>query len=118
MKERRRYKRIGKRFLSWFRTIRIILTKRCASRWDIVSTRNLSAGGVLFNYNKDIKVGTGLHFRIISPFSPHMIRCIGKVVRTEKPEKNVSPRLFLVAAEFDKITSKDKGLIDSFANEF
>lgn len=114
-KERRRYKRIGKAFLSWFRTIKIILAKRYPSKWDVVSTRDLSAGGILFSYNNGLKIGTSVQFRIIFPFSAQIIRCIGKIVRCEKPSKNSYPKLFFVAAEFDKIKEKDKELIKSVA---
>jgi len=70
MEERRRYKRIERSYLTWFRTIKIVLARR-------------RAGGMLFNYDSKIKLGTQVNFRIIFPFSAHVIRCIGRVIRNK-----------------------------------
>lgn len=117
MEEKRKYKRIKRSFLSWFRTIKIVLAKRRPSKWDIVSARDLSAGGMLFNYNNRIKMGTQVNFRIIFPFSAHIIRCIGRVIRNKRPRENSYSKLFLVATEFEKIKQKDKELINRVADE-
>ncbi len=117
MQEKRRCKRINKNFMSWFRTIKVILAKRYPSKWDMVTARDLSANGMLFNYNNNIDVGTDIHFRIIFPFAAHVIRCIGKVVRKNKPRKYSNLKIFHIAAEFEKIKKKDRDLINAVADE-
>ncbi|MDX1983996.1 MAG: PilZ domain-containing protein [Bryobacteraceae bacterium] len=53
-------------------------------------TRNLSSGGVLFTSDAEVYVGQPIEFMITLPTNsegaPVRLRCVGKVVRTEKPE--------------------------------
>jgi hypothetical protein len=53
-------------------------------------TRNLSSGGVLFTSDAEVYVGQPIEFMITLPTSsegvPVRLRCVGKVVRTEKVE--------------------------------
>jgi hypothetical protein len=49
-------------------------------RWDIVTAKDLSASGVLFNYNRYIEPGTQINFKISLPFNTG-IECVGEVVR-------------------------------------
>jgi len=117
MDEKRKHKRIERSFMSWFRTISFVFIGRCFSKWDIVTVRNLSAGGMLFNYYNNIELGTQVNFRIIFPLSAHAICCIGKIIRNNKPSVNPNTRISLVAAEFEKIKKKDRDLIDAVADE-
>lgn len=47
-------------------------------------TLNLSSGGVLFTSDAEIEVGQSIEFIITLPTKVRL-RCIGKVVRTERP---------------------------------
>ena len=117
MDEKRKHRRIERSFMSWFRTISFVFVGRCFSKWDIVTVRNLSAGGMLFSYNDGITTGTQVNFRILFPFSAHAIKCIGRVIRNKRPNKRLHSKIFLIAAEFEKINQKDKELIRSVAND-
>ncbi len=116
MDERRKHKRIKRSFLTWLRLIKVVLEQRHLSKWNMVTTHDLSAGGMLFNYDDNIKAGTQVNFRIIFPFSEHAIRCIGKIIRSKNPSEDPSSNIFLVAAEFEKIKQKDKELIKRIAD--
>lgn len=59
----------------------------------IGETRNLSSGGVLFTSDADVYVGQPIEFMITLPTgsegAPVRLRCVGKVVRLEKPASEV-----------------------------
>ena len=117
MEEKRRHKRIERSFMSWFRTVSFVLIGRCFSKWDMVTVRNLSASGMLFCYDDTITKGTQVNFKIIFPFSAHVIRCIGRIIRNNKPQEDSYPKISFIAAEFEKIKKEDKHLINEIANK-
>ena len=55
-----------------------------SQKWDIVQIRNLSAGGLSFNYTQEVALGTILEFNIMLPSRPDPIHCLGKVCRVDK----------------------------------
>ncbi len=69
-------------------------------------TRNLSSGGVLFTSDADVYVGQPIEFMITLPTSAHgvpvRLRCVGKVVRTEKTEAEETPIPSSVAATLER----------------
>jgi len=103
--------------MSWFRTVSFVLIGRCFSKWDIVTVRNLSASGMLFSYDAAITKGTQVNFKIIFPFSAHVIRCIGRIIRNNKPYEDTYPKIRFIATKFEKIKKGDKDLIDMMANK-
>ena len=47
-------------------------------RWDIASTKNISAGGALFTLDQEVKENEYLSIRLY--FLDHLIECQGKVI--------------------------------------
>jgi len=113
--ERRKYKRIKKQFVARFQLKDYIGTGKAVSDWEMVTTQNLGAGGVLFNYDKEIKIGSFIDMLINFPQVKKPINCTGKVIRIDRQ----SPAgLLKVAAYFLDISEKDKEIINKSAEEF
>ena len=118
MEERRRYKRIAKTFMSRIRF-------NCRGRglvgangcWDMVTIRDIGAGGMLFNYDRPLQAGTKIALSIIFPFKDMPINCAGTVLRSERVDINRYSPICRIAAQFERIGKVDKGLIDKVANE-
>jgi hypothetical protein len=123
MQNRRRYKRITKCFMSWIKFIWSKLKSKDASYpsgWDMVTTCDLGAGGIMFNYDRPVEAGTKIKLRVIFPFKEEPIDCVGTVLRSEKVESRKYYdyfNIYRIAAEFEKIRKADKGLIDRVAND-
>jgi hypothetical protein len=122
MEERRRHKRISKSFMSWLKFFRGEQEDKRVEHsyeWDMVTTRDLSAGGILFNYDKQVGIGIGAKFKVVFPFADHLIECTGKVIRDEKVSTVSMPNtdLHRVAAQFGSIKESDACLIEKIANQ-
>ncbi|MDD5438682.1 MAG: PilZ domain-containing protein [Candidatus Omnitrophica bacterium] len=113
--ERRIYKRIPKNFTVKFRIRKRENLKVGHSDWPIGILENLSAGGALFKYNRDLPLNSLIDFRIRSPISRAPIECRGKVVRVE-PIINAS--IARIGIAFVKITGQNKRIINEFADDF
>jgi hypothetical protein len=109
--EKRKHRRIYKTILARFRTYPKGLEYK-PSHWDIVSLNDLSAGGLLFRYNKKIRVGTYLNFLIPFPGSQEPISCLAKVLRLKSREL-----LYDVAASFTDIDDENTGRINKNAED-
>lgn len=81
----------------------------------MVTLENLSAGGALFNYYKEIEIDTLLNLQINFPPSKTAISCVAKVIRIEKPPRIIVVR---IAAVFTKIGNQEKEMINEFAERF
>ena len=110
--EKRRHKRIKQQFMVKFREK---TSDNEDSGWDMVTTRNLSAGGVLLNHNKGLKQGSLLEMQVNFPLSEDPINCVGKVLRFK--DVPLSP-IVEMAAMFTEIDDKIVRLIDRAAEEF
>ena len=93
--ERRQYKRIRKHFIANFK-------EKNLSAWDMVTMRNLGAGGALFNYDRKLRLNTLLDLKIIFPASRNPINCSGRIIRIEEPE---SLPVYGIAVSFEEIES-------------
>ncbi len=82
--ERRKYKRMDKPVMVRFRTIPLVAEKMVSADWDMVPVKNLSAGGMLFDYNKNLELDSLLNFKIDISKSTPTINCVGKVTRIEQ----------------------------------
>lgn len=73
-------------------------------RWNIVTTKNISVSGVLFNYDRFLKPGSRLNFRISLP-GCDPVECEGEVVRNVESTfgrfTNSEPGVCAVAAVFN-----------------
>ena len=113
MKERREHRRIDKSFLTRLKIMPSKLSKLKNAFWDLITTKNLSAGGLLFNYYKDVPVGAEIELRIVFPLADRPIECIGKVVRSQKIIDNGVKSAYRIAAQFEDINEQDKRSINS-----
>lgn len=117
MEDRRRYKRIIKCFMTWFKFRQSIIKPVYAKGWDIVTTHDLGAGGMLFNYDMPIELGTKIHLKVVFPFSRTPIDCIGSVIRSKKAIGDKHSAVYRIAAQFQAISESNKDLIDKVANQ-
>ena len=113
--ERRLYKRIAKPFMARFRVLKDAVSDMSSGDWDMVVMKNLGAGGMLFNYDKEIDMGSVLDFKINFPAKDDPIECEGKVIRIEETPH---PSIVRVATVFTKIREEEKTMINSLAEEF
>jgi len=117
MEDRRKYKRIAKCFMSWLRFKQKRKKTAYPFGWDMVTACDLGAGGMLFNYDKPVDIGTKIQLRIVFPFKETPIDCIGRVVRNEKVDSYMYSSIYRIGAQFESISAPDKDLIDNVANE-
>jgi len=113
--ERRRYKRIRKNFVAKFRLKCDRSGIESAENWEMVTTHDLSAGGVLFNYDKEISVGSLVDMFINFPQVKTPINCVGKILRIGRSNPL---SLLKIAANFIDIKEEDKQEINRAAEEF
>ena len=116
----KRAKRVHRKFIVRFRFYRVKL-KQDSSKWNLVTIRNLSSSGILFNYNRKIPLKTILEFNMTLPFDKD-IHCLGKVVRVveqtpSKPELKQIP-IYGVAVNFIDLDTLKKAAINKYANKF
>jgi hypothetical protein len=111
--ERRKHKRIEQQFIARFQVRPHDSSQEAFKGWDIVTVRNLSAGGVNFNYDKDLGVGAVLDFKVNFPDYEPPISCLAKVLRVDDAPYG----LFHIAAEFSGVDEKEKKMIENLANE-
>ena len=112
MKERRECRRIERGFLTRLKIMPSKLNKLKEAFWDLITAKNLSAGGLLFNYYKQVPVGVEIKLRIVFPLADSPIECTGKVVRSQKIIDNGIKSAYRIAAEFEDIDEKAKRSIN------
>ncbi len=78
--------------------------------WDSVILKNLSAGGALFFYNKELEIGTLLSLKIYVPEAILIINCVGKVIRIDKPK---STSMYGIAIKLIDIGEQEKEVINT-----
>ena len=113
--EKRKYKRIRQQFMIKFREKSLGNEDVGYGGWDMVTTRNLSAGGALLNHNNGLKSGSLLDMQISFPLSEDPINCVAKVMRSKKVP--YSPIVHM-ATMFTEIDESIMQLIDRAAEEF
>jgi c-di-GMP-binding flagellar brake protein YcgR len=113
--ERRQYKRIKKNFVARFSLKNVKEYVDRQQDWQMVTTQNLSAGGVLFNYDKDIPEGSIIDMLINFPQIKNPVNCTAKVLRIDKTSPS---SLLRIAANFIEISHEDQQQINRAAEEF
>ena len=125
--EKRKYKRIelgGKKYkeivtpyIARFRNKQWDFENSLPLEWTIVAVKNLSAGGIMFDYykkcryyDKELEFGTLLELKIDFIKSKPSISCIGRVVRIEDAHANA---MFRIATEFAEINNLDREIINA-----
>ncbi len=109
---RRKYKRIEKPYIARFR--KIVTQRIISAEWDVVTVKNLSAGGMLFNYKKNLGIDTRLDLKINISKSTPLINCIGKVIRIDE---HMNSSMFGIAMEFTEIEEQEKEMINTTVEE-
>ena len=107
--EGRKSRGIEKHFMARFRVKQYESLDLSLTNWDTVDVKNLSAGGMLFNYNKNQTIDSLLDIEIDISESRPTINCIGKIIRIEKPRPN---SMLQIATEFKKISQQEKEMIN------
>lgn len=119
---KRKYKRIKHRFTARIRLYQKEVKPNESLKWDIVTIRDLSAGGVSFNYDKKIPLGTSLEFNIALPFIKEPAHCVAEVCRIDESQSNKiglkKTRIYWIAVRFIEIESDKKEAIIKFADYF
>ncbi len=118
--ERRKYERIEleesknrgieKQIMARFRVKQYEGLEMSSTKWDTVPVRDISAGGLAFNYIKNLGFNSLLDFKIdISQTAP-TINCVGKIIRTDRPQPHSMCR---IATEFTEIDKQEKEMINT-----
>ena len=113
--EQRSHKRIYRHFIASFQIRPEESQKANSTKWEVVTLNDLSAGGALFNFDKEIEVGSFLDVVINFILLQHPLECQAKVLRVQKMQD--SP-LYRVAVIFTKIDENDKNILTNFAERF
>lgn len=118
---RKRASRIQRSFVARFRVYEENSCFDNSSRWNIVTIKNLSSSGIVFNFNKKIPVDTKLEIKISLPFLVGSALCLGKVCRVDEDRRylaglKINP-VYGIAAYFDIIDENVKEAIDNFAEK-
>ncbi len=111
--ERRMYKRIVKNFIANVRPKP--MEGGDGTSWNMVTIKNLGAGGALFNYDRELDIDSLIEMKINFPMAPSPINCVGKIVRTEKKAAN---SIIAIAAMFTDIEDSFKETINKAAENF
>ncbi len=112
--ERRKYKRMEKPVMVRFRSIPLVAKETVSTGWDTVTVKNLSAGGMLFDYNNNLELYSLLDLKIDISRSTPTINCVGKIIRIEELQPNSMLR---IATEFTEIDEQEKAMINTTVEE-
>ncbi len=109
--EKWKYKEIVSPCITRFRVTQCNGQETSSLEWNIVAVKNLSAGGIMFNYYKmDLGFGSLLELKLDFIKSKPTISCIGRVVRIEDAHTNC---MFRIATEFTEINDLDREIINT-----
>jgi len=111
-RERRKYKRIEKALIAKFKSVADSGGNDVT--WNMVTLKNISAGGMLFNFDKKLQLHGILDIQINFPALKNPVKCRGKVLRVDK----IVASLYGVAVLFTKLSNEDKNIINRKAEEF
>jgi hypothetical protein len=118
---RRKHARVKRRFTASFRLCGDD-TSGISRKWDIVTIRDISIGGISFNYHEKIPMGTALEFNIALPLSPDPVNCIGEVCRVDEPppDRHAIRRtpIYGIAACFNDVPEETRDALQMLAERF
>ena len=107
--EKRKYKRIEKPYVVRFQIKQYKGLEISTAEWDMVALKDLSTGGVLFNYNKNLGIGTVLDLKIGFSTSAPPLECAGIVTRVKEQQYT---SIFGIAVAFTEIGAQEKEMIN------
>lgn len=102
--ERRAAPRLNKRFI-----LRAALFGEEPLRWSYVTIHNLSSTGAFFTFDREVRVGTLMFFKI--DFPDRTIECMGRIRRMAGMREG---HFHEVGASFEGIQPNDRNYIDAF----
>ncbi len=108
--ERRKYRRIEKPYMARFRIKQYEGLEMSSTTWYKVPLRDISAGGLAFNYTKNLGLNSLLDLKIDISTSAPTINCVGKIIRVEDPQPHSMCR---IATEFTEIEDQEKEMIST-----
>ena len=106
--EKRKHLRLEKKFV--LRVATQGEEETVSTQWTLVTSKNISAGGVLFTYNRPLNDGERLQFKI--HFPKRTIECSGVVRRTIPT--GLEP-LVSVAAGLSDLSRVDREFIEQYS---
>ncbi len=122
--ERRKFGRIGLEARKYKEIDTPCIAKFCVNQfkghgntsheWEIVAIQNLSAGGMLFTYDKDLGINTTINLTLEISKSRSTICYVGKVVRILELKHLTG---FCTAVMFTEIISKRSGVMEVTINK-
>ena len=108
--ERRRYKRIYQPF-----SVRFRLKVGFGLPWNLALIRDLSRGGIRFQHDVEMPIGSNLVLKLQVGLGEAPINCQGKILRCRMLHQS---RIYEVGIEFDSLEAKDQELIDRVVEKF
>ncbi len=108
--ERRKYRRIERRYITRFRIKPDKIQKIASSNWDLIGVKNLSAGGILFTYHENLGIDSTLDLKIDISQSTPTINCVGKIIRIDSSQPH---SMFRIVTEFTEIEDQEKEMIST-----
>ncbi len=112
--EKRKYKRREKPYMARLRVKQYEGLEISSAEWDMVALKDLSAGGAVLFYNKDLGIGTLLDLKIDVSKSTPTINCVGKIIRIDKTQHT---SMFYITVFFIDIGEQEKELINKMTEE-
>ncbi|MCP5005964.1 MAG: PilZ domain-containing protein [Planctomycetes bacterium] len=112
--DKREYKRLEKQIMVQFRVKQHKGQETSALYWEMVSVKNVSAGGLLFYYNRNLGFDSILDLKIDISHTAPTINCAGRVVRIEETHSHAPLR---IAASFTGLGLEEKNLINRTVEE-
>ncbi len=108
--ERRKHKRIEQPYMARLQVKQYEGLEISSAEWGMVALKDLSAGGALFNYKKNIGIGSPLHLKIDVSTATPTVRCAGKVTRIKQ---SLAHSLIRIATEFTEIDEHVKEMMNT-----
>lgn len=115
MPERRIYSRLNSKVKVHYTVFKSQeeLFKKGFTKEQLSVTKNISAGGLIFNSSELVLVGSFLEIAIELPADEETIKCLAKVVRVEEQEQENNN--YSVAVCFLDITGAQRARLDKYA---
>ena len=108
--EKRRFKRLNKQLV-----VRFQVQGGASQDWDMILISNISRGGLLFSYAKELEEGITLNFKINIALNTNPIFCTGRVTWAKAPG---SSKIYETGIAFTGIKDSDADLINHTVEEF
>jgi uncharacterized protein (UPF0254 family) len=105
----RKHKTMEKLYIARFRVKQYKGLDMPLTNWDVVALKDISTGGMVFNYNNNLGIDTHLDLKINISKSVPTINCVGKITRIQQSQPD---SMFRTATEFTEISEKEKEMIN------